>query len=49
MNIKCLVYARYSTSIPIYTYNKETSNKALSADVDKVTPHQLRSRKRSKP
>lgn len=36
MNIKALVYARYSTSVKIHTILKEDSNKSLSTDLDKV-------------
>ena len=36
MNIKCVTYSRFSTSIPIYTVNQETSNKTITADADKV-------------
>ena len=36
MNIKYLSYSRYSTSIPIYSINQETSNKPLGADGEKV-------------
>lgn len=36
MNIKALVYARYSTSVKIHTIVKEDSNKSLSSDLDKV-------------
>lgn len=36
MNIKCLHYARYSTSIPINTIILDSSNKALQTDVEKV-------------
>lgn len=32
MNIKCVTYSRFSTSIPIYTVNQETSNKSIAAD-----------------
>lgn len=36
MSLKCLLYARYSSSIPINTIVKE-SNKELKTDLDKVT------------
>lgn len=36
MNIKALVYARYSTSVKIHTILKEEYNKSLSNDIDKV-------------
>ena len=36
MNLKCLLYARYSSSIPINIITKDTSNKELKADLDRV-------------
>lgn len=37
MNLKCLLYARYSSSIPINIITKDTSNKELKADLDRVS------------
>ena len=36
MNIKALVYARYSTSVKIHSIIKEDSNRAISSDIEKV-------------
>jgi len=36
MNIKALIYARYSTSVKIHSVIKDDSNKSLSSDIDKV-------------
>ena len=36
MNIKCVTYSRFSTSIPIYTVNQEPSNKSIASDAEKV-------------
>ncbi len=36
MNVKYLMYMRYSTSIPIYSINQESSNSAISTDGEKV-------------
>jgi hypothetical protein len=41
MNIKALVYARYSTSVKIHAIVKEDSNKSLSSDLDKVRHYLL--------
>ena len=38
MNIKALIYARYSTSVKIHSVIKDDSNKSLSSDIDKVLP-----------
>ena len=37
MNIKCVTYSRYSTSVPIFTVNQEPNNKSIAADAEKVT------------
>ena len=36
MNLKCLLYARYTSSIPINSIVKDTSSKDLKADLDRV-------------
>lgn len=36
MNIKCLLYARYSTSMFIHCINKDTDNSSLTNDAEKV-------------
>lgn len=36
MNIKCVTYSRYSTSIPIYTFIQDHSNKSIGVDAEKV-------------
>lgn len=36
MNIKALVYARYSTSVKIHSVVKEDSNRSITADIEKV-------------
>ena len=36
MNIKCVTYSRYSTSIPIYTVIQEKGNPTIGADAEKV-------------
>ncbi len=36
MNIKAIIYARYSTSVKIHSIVKD-DNKTLSGDIDKVT------------
>lgn len=36
MNIKALVYSRYSTSVKIHTIIREESNQPLCKDIDKV-------------
>ena len=36
MNIKCLTYSRYSTSIHIYTVNQDLANKSIVTDAEKV-------------
>jgi len=36
MNIKCLLYARYTTSIPINVIVNDLTNRALSAEIDRV-------------
>lgn len=41
MNIKCLIYSRYSTSSQIYMVNKEPSIKALTVDAEKVLPTEI--------
>ena len=37
MNIKALVYARYSTSVKIHSVVKEESNRTIAADIEKVS------------
>ena len=37
MNIKALVYARYSTSIKIHSIIKEDSNRSINSDIEKVS------------
>lgn len=32
MNIKCVTYSRYSTSIPIYTHIQDKTNNAIATD-----------------
>jgi hypothetical protein len=42
MNIKALVYARYSTSAKIHSVVKEESNRTIAADIEKVAlPYNL--------
>ena len=36
MNIKCVTFSRYSTSIPIYTVIQEKGNSSMATDADKV-------------
>lgn len=36
MNVKYLMYSRYSTSIPIFLVNQEQANKTIATDADKV-------------
>lgn len=49
MNIKGLIYARYSTSVKINSIVKEASNKSLAADIDKVTCLSFSFPKKQKP
>ena len=48
MSLKCLLYARYSSSIPINTIIKDSS-KELKADLDRVLFLKLRCHPRLKP
>ncbi len=36
MNIKYVMYSRYSTSIPIFYVNQEQSNKPMATDAEKM-------------
>ena len=48
MNIKALVYARYSTSIKIHSIIKEDSNRSINSDIEKVSLCRLSSPWKSK-
>jgi hypothetical protein len=49
MNLKCLLYARYTSSIPINVIIKDTSCKELKGDLDRVYVFLWRCLRRSKP